>query len=161
MTTMPSNKILIAGGEVLVGDPLSATMQRADVLIENGAITAIAADLPDQDAHVIDAVGRWILPGFVDAHRHLWQTTMRGLTANWNLTDYYWNIRNHFAGLHDAEDVFAGQYAGGLDALAAGVTSTIDHSHITNSPEHSDAAVEGLKASGCGPCGVTGSSPRR
>lgn len=148
MTTMSSQKTLLAGGEVLVGDPLTATMRRADVLIEDGSITAIAADLPREDAQVIAATGRWIVPGFVDAHRHLWQTTMRGLTANWNLTDYYWNIRNHFAGLHDPDDVFAGQYAGGLDALAAGVTTTIDHSHITNSPEHSDAAVEGVKASG-------------
>lgn len=100
------------------------------------------------DAIVIDATNRWIIPGFVDSHRHLWQTTMRGVTANWNLNDYAWSIRSHFAGLHNADDVYAGQYAGGLDALAAGVTTTLDHSHIINSPEHSDAAVQGIKDSG-------------
>ncbi|AKN16959.1 hypothetical protein B586_11035 [Mycobacterium haemophilum DSM 44634] len=133
---------------MLVGDPLTAEFRRVDVLIEDGRIGAIEEDLSGVDAEIIDAANRWVIPGFVDSHRHLWQTTMRGVTANWNLNDYAWRIRSHFAGLHDADDVYAGQYAGGLDALAAGVTTTLDHSHITNSPEHSDAAVQGIKDSG-------------
>ncbi|KLO32519.1 amidohydrolase family protein [Mycobacterium haemophilum] len=139
---------VVTGGLVLIGDPLTAEFRRADLLIEDGRIGAIEEDLSGVDAEVIDAANRWVIPGFVDSHRHLWQTTMRGVTANWNLNDYTWRIRSHFAGLHDADDVYAGQYAGGLDALAAGVTTTLDHSHIINSPEHADAAVQGIKDSG-------------
>ncbi len=42
------------------------------VLIDNGTISALGPDVevPD-DAEVVDAAGRWILPGFVDAHTHL------------------------------------------------------------------------------------------
>ncbi len=145
---MSTNRTVITGGRVLVGDPLTARVQHVDLLVEDGRITAIEPDLATVDAEVIDAAGCWVIPGFVDTHRHLWQTTMRGVTANWNLKDYFWCIRNHFAGLHDPDDVYAGQYAGGLDALVNGVTTTIDHCHITNSPDHSDAAVHGIKDSG-------------
>lgn len=148
MTAMATQRTVIRGGRVLAGDPLTAHVRAADLLIEDGRVTAIESDLAGVDAEIIDATGRWVLPGFVDTHRHLWQTTMRGLTANWNLKDYFWCIRSHFAGLHDPDDVYGGQYAGGLDALVNGVTTTIDHSHITNSPDHSDAAVRGLLDSG-------------
>lgn len=127
---------------------MHADFVTADLFIEDGRIKAIEPDLSHIDAEVIDATHRWVIPGFVDSHRHLWQTTMRGLTANWNLNDYAWRIRHHFAGLHHADDVYAGQYAGGLDALAAGVTTTLDHCHVINSPEHSDAAIQGIKDSG-------------
>ncbi|ORB85894.1 hypothetical protein B1987_21375 [Mycobacterium kansasii] len=145
---MSLTRSVVVGGLVLVGDPLTAEFRRADLLIEDGRIVAIEKDLSGLDAAIIDAAHRWVIPGFVDSHRHLWQTTMRGVTANWNLNDYAWSIRTHLAGLHDADDVYAGQYAGGLDALAAGVTTTLDHSHVMNSPQHSDAAVQGIKDSG-------------
>lgn len=145
---MLATRSVIVGGSVLVGDPLTAEFRQADLLVENGRIVAIEDDLSGLNAETIDAANRWIVPGFVDSHRHLWQTTMRGVTANWNLNDYAWRIRLHFAGLHQPDDVYAAQYAGGLDALAAGVTTTLDHSHIMNSPQHSDAAVQGIKDSG-------------
>src|SRR4051812_30764992 len=115
---MSYTRSVVVGGSVLVGDPLISEFRRADILIENGQIAAIEQDLTGLDAEIIDAANRWVIPGFVDSHRHLWQTTMRGVTANWNLNDYAWCIRSNFAGLHDADDVYAGQYAGGLDALA-------------------------------------------
>lgn len=145
---MAFTRSVVVGGSVLIGNPLTAEFRRADILIEDGRIVAIEDDLSGLDAEIMDAANRWVIPGFVDSHRHLWQTTMRGVTANWSLTDYFWCIRSHFAGLHDPDDVYAGQYAGGLDALAAGVTTTLDYCHITNSPEHSDAAVQGIKDSG-------------
>jgi dihydroorotase len=43
-----------------------------DVLVDNGQIEAIGADLPVPDgAEVIDAAGQILLPGFVDLHTHL------------------------------------------------------------------------------------------
>src|SRR5690606_28861943 len=141
---MATQRTVIRGGRVLAGDPLTAHVRAADLLIEDGRVTAIESDLAGVDAEIIDATGRWVLPGFVDTHRHLWQTTMRGLTANWNLKDYFWCIRNHFGGLHDPDDVYSSQYAGGLDALVNGATTTNVHPLITNSPDLSDAAVRGL-----------------
>ena len=49
------------------GEPFDGT-----VLLEGGKITALGADVQAPDgAEVLDAGGRWLLPGFVDAHVHL------------------------------------------------------------------------------------------
>ena len=50
------------------GEPLL----NSTVLVKDGKITAVGADLPVPDgAKVIDAKGKTLLPGFIDAHTHL------------------------------------------------------------------------------------------
>jgi 5-methylthioadenosine/S-adenosylhomocysteine deaminase len=140
-------RTLLHGGEVLIGDPGADRVESADVLIEDGRIIAIAPEL-DADAEPLDAGGRLVIPGFVDTHRHTWQTAMRGICADWTLLDYFLGIRLNAAGVYTADDVFAGNYVGALEALDAGVTCVLDFSHCLNSPDHSDEAVRGLRDAG-------------
>ncbi len=140
-------RTLLRGGEVLVGDPGRGELEVADVLIEDGRIAAIGPGL-EADAEVVDASARLIVPGFVDTHRHVWQTAMRGICADWTLLDYFLGIRVNAAGVYGPEDVFAGNYVGALEALDAGVTCVLDFSHCLNSPDHSDEAVRGLREAG-------------
>ena len=63
--------IAITGGRVvpIEGDPIDG----GTVLIEGDVITGVldaGAPVPD-GAEVIDATGKWVLPGFIDAHAHL------------------------------------------------------------------------------------------
>jgi dihydroorotase len=64
-----AQRIWIRGGRVL--DPSADRDEHGDVLIEDGQIAAVGADLQAEDAEVIDASGCWIAPGFVDLHTHL------------------------------------------------------------------------------------------
>ena len=43
----------------------------ADVLIDNGKVTAIGFDLPSAGMEVIDAKGCYLFPGGIDPHTHL------------------------------------------------------------------------------------------
>lgn len=51
-----------------------ADVYEADIGIAGGAIVMLGANLPC-GASEIDAAGRWVLPGGVDAHCHLDQPT--------------------------------------------------------------------------------------
>lgn len=42
-----------------------------DVLIKNGKIAAIAEKLDDPNAEIVDLTGKYLFPGFVDAHSHI------------------------------------------------------------------------------------------
>ncbi len=66
---MSAQRIWIRGGRVL--DPSADRDEPGDVLIEDGRIAAVGADLQVEGAEVIDADGAWIAPGFVDLHTHL------------------------------------------------------------------------------------------
>ena len=54
-----------------------------EVLVVDGRIAQVGlrVDAPP-GVEVVDASDRIVLPGFIDTHRHLWQTTFRGLLAN-------------------------------------------------------------------------------
>lgn len=60
-------RTLFSGG-TLVGP--EGTLQ-ADLLVDGERIAAIGADLPRADARVVDAAGRYLLPGGIDVHTHL------------------------------------------------------------------------------------------
>jgi len=50
----------------------SPPIEGGTVLVEDGVITAVGADVAVPDgARVLDAGGRWVLPGFVEAHGHM------------------------------------------------------------------------------------------
>ena len=136
------------GGLVLAGDPGEGRFERADVVVEDGRIAALEANAPVDDARVVEAEGALVLPGFVDTHRHTWQTAMRGICADWTLLDYFRGIRLQVSTAFGPEDVYAGNFVGALEALDAGVTTVLDFSHCLNSPDHADEAVRGLRDAG-------------
>mgnify|MGYP000464309132 CR=1 FL=1 len=145
---MNPTQTLIQNGHLLTMDDRLGEMLNTDVLIEDGIIVKIATDIDAPNAQVIDASEHIVLPGFVDAHRHMWQTQMRGRMGDGTLLDYAAEIRNVFSCCYDPDDVYVGTLMGYLDALNAGCTTLIDHSHIMKSMEHSDAAINAFKDSG-------------
>jgi cytosine/adenosine deaminase-related metal-dependent hydrolase len=133
---------------VLAGDPGEGRFERADVVVEDGRIAGVEQSPEAADARVLDAAGALVLPGFVDTHRHTWQTAMRGICADWTLLDYFRGMRLQISAVFEPGDVYAGNYVGALEALDSGVTTLLDFSHCLNSPDHADEAVRGLADAG-------------
>lgn len=145
---MAKDRILVRGGHLLSMDPSIGELPQGDVLVEDGVILAVAPSLGEVDAEVIDGSGHIVAPGLIDTHRHTWQTQMRALCADWTLTDYLFGIRFSVSPAYTPADVHLGNLLGAVDALESGVTTILDFSHCNNTPEHSDAAVTGLRDSG-------------
>ncbi len=141
------DRLLIADARIVSMDPSVGDLQ-GDLLIEDGTIRAIGRDLGAVDAERFDAAGRIALPGLVDAHRHVWQTPLRSVTADWSLRDYFVGIRTHAAPLFRPEDIHTAQLAGALEMLEAGVTTVVDYSHDLLTPDHAEAAIAGLEEAG-------------
>jgi len=130
-------------------DPEQALDARADVLIENGRIAAVGAELPHPSGtEIIDATGRLVLPGFVDTHRHTWQAGIRAIAPDVGFATYLSRILGELAPRYTPEDVYAGNLAGALECLDGGITTLVDWSHIQHTPAHTAAAVEALDRSG-------------
>lgn len=141
------DRILIRGGRVLAMTP-GSTEAVADVLIEGERIAGVAPSIDCNDAEVVDARGRIVMPGFVDTHRHTWQTQLRTVAADWSLFDYFAQMRLMYSSFYAPDDVFLGNHVGALEALDAGITTLVDHCHILHTPDHGDEAVRGLQESG-------------
>ncbi|TQR87525.1 amidohydrolase family protein [Mycobacterium hodleri] len=145
---MSMHRTLIRNGRVLTMDPTLGDFDSADVLIEDGTIVAVGPHLDVTDAEVIDASHHIVLPGFIDTHRHTWQSLFRGVCSDWTLGDYYFGMRLGISPVYTADDVRLGNFYGAVDALNSGVTTLLDFSHCNNTPDHSDGAVQGLQQAG-------------
>ena len=141
-------RTLITQAAIVSMDDAIGDLPRGDILIENGVIVAIAPSIDAPDADVIDASTMIAMPGMVDTHRHTWQTALRGILADGNIPDYLRGIRLQMAPRYRADDMYAGNYAGALDALNCGVTSIVDYCHNILDPDCAHAAVTGLRDAG-------------
>ena len=63
------SKILIKNGRII--DPANQLDKQADLLIDQGKIASVGKNLKASGAQVIEADGKWVLPGFIDLHVHL------------------------------------------------------------------------------------------
>lgn len=99
-----SSKLLIKGGTVVNAE----SQQVADVYIEDGIIVSVQPNIKVADeVRVLDATGRYVMPGGIDPHTHL---------------------EMPFMGQESIDDFFTGQAA----ALAGGTTMHIDFVIPTN-----------------------------
>jgi 5-methylthioadenosine/S-adenosylhomocysteine deaminase len=145
---MSSQRLLIRNGFVVSMDPDVGEIPNGEVLVEDGVIVDVGRDLGVSDAEEIDATGMIVMPGFVDTHRHTWQTPVRGVLPCCTLDNYFAVMLGNVGGHYRPEDVHIANHGGALEALNAGVTTLLDWSHISNTPDHSDAAIQGLKDAG-------------
>jgi 5-methylthioadenosine/S-adenosylhomocysteine deaminase len=140
-------RTLIKGGVVLSFDRDVGDFERADVLIEGGKIVAVRPDI-SADGAVIDAANMIVLSGFIDTHHHFYQSQLRNVLPNGVLADYFRDISGAATSQYRAEDAYIGNLIGALRSLDAGITTITDLSQVSNTPEHSDALITGLKDSG-------------
>ncbi|KAL8170881.1 hypothetical protein V2J09_022685 [Rumex salicifolius] len=95
---IPSSKILLKGGTVVNAHHKEV----ADVYVEDGIILAVQPNLKvGDDVTVLDATGKYVMPGGIDPHTHM---------------------AMEFMGTQTIDDFFSGQAA----ALAGGTTMHID-----------------------------------
>jgi 5-methylthioadenosine/S-adenosylhomocysteine deaminase len=141
-------RILIRNACVLSMDPGVGDFDRADILIDGNRIAEVRPDLDATADTVIDGESLIAIPGFVDTHRHMWQGPLRSILPDGLLTDYLRDITGLARSFYRPEDAYIGDLTVALGAINAGVTTILDWSHIGNSPDHTDAAIEGLSESG-------------
>jgi 5-methylthioadenosine/S-adenosylhomocysteine deaminase len=137
--------IVFRNGTVLTMDNAHQVLTEADVLVTGDRIAAVGPSLavPDGTAE-IDASGGIVMPGMIDTHRHMWQTAMRGYGADWTLSQYFVWYYLQWGKVFRPQDIYAGNLLAAIEAVDAGVTTTVDWSHGLQSVEHAEAAVDAL-----------------
>lgn len=143
-----SNRTLIKNGRVVTVDPAVPDLEVGDVLVENGRIAAVGANIAADNAEVIDANGMIVMPGLVNAHIHTWQTGLRGLAGDWAAINYFRAMHAGLATFFRPEDIYIANLVGALNQINSGTTTIVDWHHNNPTPAHSDAAIDGLLESG-------------
>ncbi|KND33129.1 amidohydrolase family protein [Streptomyces acidiscabies] len=146
-TPPKGRRILIRGGHVIDTEPQPVARADTDVLVDGGRIVAVGRGLRAAGAAIIDATGHIVLPGFVDTHRHVWQSALRSASVDTGL-DAYFGLLHRVGPRFRPQDVHIATLAGALECLDAGITTQLDFAHIAYSPDLADAAVDALEEAG-------------
>ena len=129
-------------------DPALGDFRPGSILIEDDAIAAVANQIDAADAEVIDGRLFIVIPGLVNAHMHTWQTGLRAVSSNWTLLEYFRWMHAGLATRFLPEDMRIANLAGALNQLNCGTTTLVDWCHNSPTPQHTDAAIEGLRQAG-------------
>ena len=145
-----NNRVLLKGGTVLTLDRAIGDFEAADVLIEGSKIAAVGRDLK-AEAQTIDASNMIVMPGFVDTHHHQYETILRSILADGILNgprSYTSDIQGIFTPAYRPEDARISELVASLSQINAGVTTGVDTSQVSHTPEHTDACIDGLREAG-------------
>jgi cytosine/adenosine deaminase-related metal-dependent hydrolase len=97
----------------------------------DGKIAAIGPGEPPraaQDGPVMDAAGKFVAPGFISAHSHLFQSPLRGLGTDQTL--YGWlNAIKQLSEHATPEDLYWFCLHGSVDFLRSGITTGYDFTY--------------------------------
>jgi putative selenium metabolism protein SsnA len=127
---MPPRELLIRNACVITGTGLvfpSGFLFARDGWIE--AVGDASKEPPPGEAQVIDARGRYVLPGFINPHMHFYGWFARGMRVprmrafGEVLRELWWRLDAKLT----LEEVHASALLGGIECLRAGVTSVFDH----------------------------------
>lgn len=139
---------LIKNATIVPMDSPTRIIPKGDILIEGKIIREIAPEIHADDALVIDAANMIVAPGFVDGHRHNWQSLLKMICVNWTMSGYVSGIKWTLGDSWTPEELYFSEYLGALDCLNAGTTTMGNFAHNTISPEHTDAMIEAMMNAG-------------
>lgn len=151
--------LLISNGHIVTLDADNRYVEGGSVYIEDHRIVAVGDIAPDACApdRTIDAGGRLVMPGLINAHHHLYSTFARGFTPpgpparnfDENLKKLWWKLD---AAL-DADDVYYSALLAVVDSARHGCTTIIDHhaspSCCDGSLDHVERAFRDVGLGGC------------
>jgi cytosine/adenosine deaminase-related metal-dependent hydrolase len=148
---------LLTGGTIIAydeGTKLPKIVRGGTLVIEYDRIVQILNQTPangtfSNGTEVIDCTNKIITPGFVDTHRHGWQTVFKTMASNTTLGDYFFRYGSPVAQpLFTPDDVYISQKVGIFEALNAGTTTILDHAHETWTRGHAAAGYNASVDSG-------------
>ena len=116
--------LLIKGGYLLQPDE---PLVQADLLITNDAIAAVGDLTPPPGADVLDATGKVVIPGLINAHTHSNQSIEKGLCDKLPLDA--WMVLASYGGAGtrlEPRDLYISALLGAIEMLSTGTTAVLD-----------------------------------
>ncbi|MEO8191176.1 MAG: amidohydrolase family protein [Acidobacteriota bacterium] len=144
------SRLLVEGGTLLGLTDRADIRPDTDLYAENGTIRGVGSDakrlaaVPGEPVERIPARGKWVLPGFVQAHLHLCQTLLRNGPEGLDLLSWLGSHVWPGEAAHDPESLSISARLGLSECLASGVTAVLDMGTI----RHSDALFRAAARSG-------------
>jgi 5-methylthioadenosine/S-adenosylhomocysteine deaminase len=145
--------IVVENGTVVPVDGTRRILPHTSVAIDGNTIigmgerSALVRRFGSPES-IIDARGKFILPGFVNTHTHLFQTLSRGLGMDMNLDDWWMTAIGKVAPHLRSGDVHDAALVGCIEAIRSGVTTVNDFMYLASMRGMSDQVIKAFERTG-------------
>lgn len=128
---MSNLSILIKNGTILTMNKKGEVIKNGALYIEDGLIRDVGLTSTVVKEHradvVINAKGKLVMPGFVNAHSHSVASLVRGLGADLNLFDWMQKLKLPYYTEMNEEEAYWGALLSYLENIKNGCTCIVDH----------------------------------
>jgi 5-methylthioadenosine/S-adenosylhomocysteine deaminase len=144
-----SADLLISNAMIIPMTEKGLVLQRGYVAVNDGVITGVGKGSPPQleNTRSIDAGGRVLMPGLVNAHTHLYQVLLRAVWEDLPLFPWLKRIYG-VAEVLRPDHLYAGSLLGCLEAVKGGVTTVCEHNFLNPHPDCASETVRAIRESG-------------
>jgi 5-methylthioadenosine/S-adenosylhomocysteine deaminase len=122
--------LLVTGGTVVTQNPAREIIAGGAVAIRGSHIIAVGPaavlDANYEARRRIDATGRYVFPGLINTHTHLFQTFMKGLGEGLALYEWIDTITAPSTVAMTPREGYLSALLGGIEALRSGTTTVLD-----------------------------------
>lgn len=115
---------------------------RGDTIVE----IAPSKDLKEKfkAGKVIDAAGKYVFPGLINTHDHLFQVLLKGIGKEKALIEWLDEaIHKPFFNITE-EDIYLAALSGCIELIKSGVTTVVDYQYANGRPELSDSVCQAM-----------------
>jgi cytosine/adenosine deaminase-related metal-dependent hydrolase len=140
-----ANEYVIRNAHIVTMNRATGDIARGDIHVRNGAIVAVGPSIAAPGVETIDAAGMIAMPGMVDTHWHLWNTTLRNMQR---AGKEYFPVKAAFVEHFTPQDHYRANRLALAEAVNAGITTVTNFSHNVRSPAHADAELRAMQESG-------------
>lgn len=119
-----------------------------DIGITNGKITAIENRINSQADKTIDGKGKFVMPGLVNCHTHVYQSLIEGIGYDMHFNP--WNLRYLIPIISNMnpEHAYVSGEVAAIEMIKSGTTSFSDHWYLHTDFENIESVTEAFDVSG-------------
>ena len=123
--------LIVKGGTVVTMDGARRIIRDGAIVISGDRIEFVGsreeAEGKYRAERTIDASGKFIFPGFINAHTHMFQVLLRNLAVDMVLLEWLRRVIHPALLAFEEEDVYVGALLGCLENIKSGVTCIVDN----------------------------------
>jgi 5-methylthioadenosine/S-adenosylhomocysteine deaminase len=135
---MENVDLIVAGGTVITQNARREIIPNGVVVVRGDTLLAV---LPAREAEgrytaqrTLDARGRFVFPGLINTHTHLFQTFTKGLGEGLPLYEWVDSVPAPVAAAMTEQESHLSALLGGLEALHSGTTTVLDFAYSLPTP---------------------------
>ena len=123
-------------------------INHCDIGIKDGKIDAIENKINSRAEKTIDGKGKYVLPGLVNCHTHVYQSLIEGIGYDMHFNP--WNLRYLIPIISNItpEHAYVSGEIAALEMIKSGTTSFSDHWYLHTDFENIESVTEAFDASG-------------